>query len=151
MTTIAYRDGVMASDSGCWHGEAVHGWSRKLARAPDGTLYGVTGNASECNTFLEWVDTGCIGPEPKAEKEAGDCSSFCVMIASAGKPIRYRTARGDEVFEAPYLAIGPGAVAAYGAMYAGASAVTAIDAAKEHANGAHGRVQSIRHTDDIDA
>lgn len=145
MTTITYRDGVMASDSGVWHGDACHGWARKLAKGPDGTLYGVTGNAAQCGGYLAWVDAGCVGDQPVADQEANDTSSFCVMVATPGQPIRYRTSRGDEVFDAPYFAIGPGAVAAYGAMFVGADAATTIEAAKEHASGAFGRVQTISH------
>lgn len=144
MTTIAYRDGVMAADSGCWIGDARHGWARKLARGPDGGLYGCAGNAAQVRAFLAWVDAGYVGVRPEPEREKDDGNSFIVLVAAPSGPLRLITARGEEEHEAPYFAIGAGCVAAFGAMFAGATAETAIAAAIEHASGAMGQVQSVR-------
>lgn len=145
MTTIAYRAGVMASDSGAWIGDASHGWAVKLAKGVDGSLHGVSGNAAQCSAYLEWVKSGYRGDEPRADTEPDSRSSFIVLIAPPMGPLRLRTARGDEVYEAPYFSIGAGAPTAYGALFMGATAEQAIEAAKEHASGAFGHVQSIRH------
>lgn len=145
MTTIAYRDGVMASDSGSWMGDACHGWARKLAKGPDGTLYGVSGNAAQCTTFLDWVDAGCIGDAPNAEARDNDVSSFIVLAAPVKGAIRIITSRGDEKYDVPYFSIGAGAATAFGALWAGASAEDAIEATKEHGSNAFGRVQTISH------
>lgn len=147
MTTIAFRDGVMASDSGSWSGDASHGWARKVAQGPDGTLYGTAGNAAECGEFLNWVDGGCVGERPKPETtnvEKNE-SSFIVLIARPGARIGLLTAKGEERYDAPYYAIGIGAPVAFGALFMGATAEQAIEAAKEHGAGAFGRVQSMRH------
>lgn len=143
MTTIAYRDGVMASDSGSWMGDAAFPWARKLARGADGTLYGVAGDAAACQAFLEWVDAGCNGPRPPAEKEDEGRSSYIVLVAPLSGPLRILTYSGHESYDAPYLAIGGGNVGALCAMHAGASAVSAIEAAIAHAPSAIGSVQSI--------
>jgi len=142
LTTIAYRDGIMASDSGSW-GNATHGWAKKLAKGKDGILYGVTGNAAECDAFLSWVNSGYEGEQPVAEKEDENCSSFCVLIAEKDKPIRYRTSRGDETYDAPYYAVGSSV--AWGALYAGSTAIVAIEAAREHGSSCVGKVQTISH------
>ena len=146
MTTIAYRDGIMASDSGSWAGEARHGWARKLARGPDGTLYGCAGNAAQADGFLKWVDAGCQGDHPKADREGQDGreSSFIVLAVTPGGPIRLITARGEECYtDAPYYAIGAASATAFGALFMGATAEQALKAASEHGSGAFGKIKTV--------
>lgn len=145
MTTIAYRDGVMAADSGTWMGDASAPWARKLALGSDGTLYGVAGDAALCQAFIEWVESGCEGDRPEAERVEEDRSSYIVMAVARGGPVRIFTATGHEVYHAPYFAIGGGNVGAMCAMHAGADAVGAIEASIAHAPAAIGPVQSIKH------
>lgn len=148
MTTIAYRNGIMAADSGNWYGSAVHPWTRKVARGPDGTLYGASGNAAECASFMAWVDGGCLGDRPKAKEVGADDearSSFSVLVASPDGCLSLVTARGAELYPgAPYMAIGAGAETAFGALYMGATAEQAVEATIMHGNGAVGPVQSVR-------
>jgi hypothetical protein len=146
MTTIAYRDGVMAADSGSWMGDACHSWANKLAKGPDGTLYGVAGGAPEALGFLDWVNAGA-NPEtmPKAEVMPDGGNSFLVMAVSSGGPVRVIAAKGVETYDAPYFAIGGGSATAFGALWAGASATDAIEATKEHGSSAHGSVRPISH------
>lgn len=143
MTTIAYRDGVMAADSGCWNGDACHGWAEKLAKGPDGTLYGVSGDAAGCEGFLQWVRGGCKGDHPKPEKQGDKDSAFIVLIARPGEKLALLTCGGEERYAAPYFAIGAGAPAAFGALFMGATAKLAIKAAKTHGYGAFGKVRTI--------
>lgn len=145
MTTIAYKQGIMASDSGAWAGNAHSNWARKIAIGPDGTLYGTAGNAAECRAFLDWVWSGAKGDHPKPREMDDDCrSSFIVLVAKHGQPIELITAFGSEAHhEAPYFAIGAGAVGALCAMRVGASACEAIQAAIAHADGASGPVRYL--------
>ncbi len=149
MTTIAYRSGIMAADSGSWAGEASHGWANKLARGPDGILYGVAGNAPECMGFLEWVRGGYVGVQPRPRPQEKDESSFIILAVAPAGQIRVISAHGEERYDAPYYAIGAGAQVAFGALFCGASAEDAIEAAKEHGTGAFGPVRSIAHAHDI--
>lgn len=145
MTTIAYRDGVMAADSGSWQGDACHGWAVKLARGNDGALYGVAGNAPEAMAFLAWVNSGYRGEQPKAEALPDGGNAFIVMAVSPDGPVRLIAARGEETYHVPYFAIGAGSATAFGALHAGASAASAIEATKEHGQGAFGAVRTISH------
>lgn len=146
MTTIAYRDGVMAADSGSWAGDASHGWADKLARAEDGTLYGIAGDAAEAEGFLSWVRGGRNGEPPKPTYDADKKnSSFIVLVARPGDRIGLISGGGEERYDAPYYAVGAGAPAAFGALFMGATAAQAIDAAKEHGIGAFGKVRTITH------
>ncbi|MFD1944729.1 hypothetical protein [Paradevosia shaoguanensis] len=148
MTTIAYRDGIMAADSGSWMGDACHGWADKLAQGPDGTLYGAAGHAPEAMAFLEWVRAGADpATMPKPEAVGDDGNSFIVLAVSPGGPVRLIAAKGVEAYDAPYFAIGGGSATAFGALWAGASAVEAIEATKEHGSSAFGRVRAISHGD----
>lgn len=147
MTTIAYRDGVMAADSGVWFGDGLAPWARKIVRDAEGTLYGVAGNAGQASDFIEWVLAGSVGEPPAAEKQDDGVSSFIVMKVTRGGPVRILTAYGCEVYAAPYFSIGAGNVAALGAMFCGASAQRAIEAAIAHASGAIGPVQFMGHDD----
>ncbi|MCJ2084608.1 hypothetical protein MKK88_01175 [Methylobacterium sp. E-005] len=144
MTTIAYRDGVMAADTGAKFGDAKHPWAQKLARGPDGTLYGASGTASEWETFLEWVRGGCKGDHPQPRDCNGD-NSFVVLCVAPNGPVETITAFGRERFEPPYYALGYDACVAFGAMHAGACAEDAVEAAIVHGTGTFGAVTVIRH------
>lgn len=145
MTTIAYRDGIMASDSGCWLGDASHGWARKLAIGPDGTLYGGMGDAAEVRAYLAWVDDGCLDNEPTPRRVGDGQSSFSIMRVRPNGPVELTTSEGFESYPAPYFAAGSGAEVAFGALFMGATAEQAIEAAKEHGPGTFGRVLAVRH------
>lgn len=144
MTTIAYRNGVMASDSGVWVGDCNYPWARKVARGKDGTLYGVAGNAAQAHAFLDAVDEGQELPKAVEDKQGN--SSFSVLVARPGaKGVEIIRWDGVEKYPgAEYFALGAGACCALGAMYCGASAEQAITAAIAHAEGAVGPVQAMR-------
>ncbi len=145
MTVIAYRNGVMAADTSAWENKTVHRWSRKILRAVDGTLYGTYGTCSEGQRYLRWVDGGCVGDEPMPRDMGDDAGSFGVMIARSDMPLQLLILPyGREDFDAPYYAVGGGADVAWGALFAGADAETAVRAAIEHSDAARGDVQVIR-------
>lgn len=144
MTTIAYRDGMMAADSGCWIGSAHHTWTRKVALAPDGSLWGATGNAAECAALIRWAETG-EGEMPSPRQVSEGNSSFHALTVSPLGGVRLLTAHGfEEMPGAPYFAIGAGGEAAFGALYMGATAEQAVAAAIAHASGASAPVQVVR-------
>lgn len=144
MTTVAYRDGVMASDSGAWVSGATVTGVVKVARGSDGTLHGVSGLAGPCCSYIEWVrNDGRAEYMPRPLPRNDEEGTFIALVAAEGKPLVVRTARGDEFYDMPYLSIGSGAVGALCAMHAGATATDAIEAAIAHAEGAIGPVQWV--------
>ena len=149
MTVIAYRDGVMAADSGSWDQcDVQHSWTRKIARGPDGTLYGVAGNAPEGMAFLAWVDNGCKGdwPEPRITDPAlGNCSFIVLRCRPDCDPDMITGCGVETFFGAPYMAVGAAREAALGALHAGASAASAVLASVEHSAHARGPVRTISH------
>ena len=141
MTTIAYRDGVMAADTGVWMGGACLTGAVKIAKGADGCLHGVAGHAGACCDYLEWVKNGERGdaPQPERANEESTFIALCVNVQAG--TIRLLTAYGVEHLDGvPYVSIGSGAAAALGAMFAGADAEQAIRAAMAHTEGARGDV-----------
>jgi hypothetical protein len=150
MTVITYRAGVLAADSGNFQGCVIQSGANKVARAPDGTLHGATGNAADASTYLAWVRSGCVGDAPaiRRTKEAESEAAFHVLRVRPNGAPELLTAYGIEIFEdVPYLAFGAASEAALGALYAGATAVQAVEAAIAHSQWAHGPVRSVRHED----
>ncbi len=143
MTVIAYRDGVMASDTASYFGNIVSPRVRKLARGNDGVLYGVCGDGAASDAFLAWVKGGYQGPRPDPVKASDDGSNFEILIAERGKPLRMRHYDGESVFYGDYMAIGSGQPVALGALFSGSSAVMACQAAIAHYSHCGGQVETI--------
>jgi ATP-dependent HslUV protease subunit HslV len=147
MTTLAYRDQILAADSGAWVGNVMHRTSAKLAKDSLGRLHGVVGNAGEATTYLNWVRSGMEGPPPMPKEidPKDSTSSFIALIIELDGTIYMHTAGGqEEHIDAPYFALGSGSEFAMGAMYAGGSAETAVHAAAAHSNYAATPIVTMR-------
>jgi hypothetical protein len=144
MTTIAYRDGVLAADTGV----ATEGGSRvgsmvKIVRGPTGNLGGASGTAGYSEAFKRWVLGGEQEPPPEPKSEERYFDKGAVFHAD-GK-IDIHEPGGRFIVAAPYYAFGSGSPEALGAMFAGADAETAVRAAIAHDTGTHGSVTVLRH------
>jgi ATP-dependent protease HslVU (ClpYQ) peptidase subunit len=121
MTTIAYRDGVLASDSLVTLGSTkVHGSYQKIRRMGN-HLVGTAGSMSACQDFVDWIKSNDedLAP-PKGEYNA-------LIIDPKG---RVREIENGSMLPVPknakFFAIGSGASYALAAMFAGASATEAV-------------------------
>lgn len=130
MTTVAFRNGVIAADTSMTVGDARVGRMRKVVRAPNGDLAGASGSASFAHAFREWVKNGGDGPAPEAKSDQHYFDRG--FIARRNGAIEVFEPGGSFLVEAEYYAIGSGAAEARGAMFAGADAVTAVRAAMAH-------------------
>lgn len=124
MTTIAYRDGVLAADtlelaSGC----SVIGYGRKIWRLEDGTLVASIGEAPMGDAVKHWLEHGQEGEAPTMAGEAMVIFPDGHMEAFSGEN------RQRNYPTAPFYAWGSGADVALGAMHMGATAVQAVEAA----------------------
>lgn len=148
MTTIAYKAGVMAADSGSWFSNVVYRGAIKIARGHDGSLHGISGNAADAEEYLRWVNAGMVGDPPKpapTNREEGRSAFLALVAPSTGDVVRVWSAYGWEDHHAvPFIAIGAGAEMAIGAMAAGASAERAVEIAAEHSGYAALPVRTIR-------
>lgn len=126
MTTIAYRDGVMAADSRAYAGfNTVLGTKMKIRRCANGTLIGCSTNqVGLSEALLTWVEAGADVdatprcPEPK----------FALLVVQPDGKAFYAHDSFNLTgpISADFFAIGSGEGLAQGAMHHGASAEEAV-------------------------
>lgn len=143
MTTIAYRDGVLAADSRATAGDNIIGDIDKIARNVAGDLAGAAGLASYNYAFLEWFRNGEHGEPPKGSKDDGNYDRGAIFRAN-GRIDIYEPS-GQHATSGPYYALGSGRPEALGAMFTGADAATAVRAAIAHDINTGGTVTVLRH------
>lgn len=133
MSVVAVRDGVMAADTiGVY--SSLKYRSTKLYRRGD-TIIGVAGNTADSDAFVEWYFAGAdLSAIPTPHNRAGEGREVD-FVALVLTPDGFE--HWDEFYSRDadigkrndFMAIGKGAEAAMGAMYMGAGAVQAIEAA----------------------
>lgn len=137
MTTIAYKDGVLAADSRCTDGNTIiPAKMRKLHELPDGSIYTFTGSASEGMGMLQAILNHEVQPVWKVG------STIAVRVFPTGKVHIFE---GTTWFEmtARLASWGSGSDFAYGAMMVGASATEAVKAAIKLDKNSGGPVRTI--------
>jgi ATP-dependent protease HslVU (ClpYQ) peptidase subunit len=122
MTIIVYRDGVMAADTAsfvCGGDVRIPGATKKIHRLADGGIFGGAGKSFALQTVREWLNGDRKGTIPAGN----DATAVWVRPDDSVAVID-----GDyvEEFKGPFFAVGSGAAAALGAMYAGATATEAV-------------------------
>jgi len=136
VTTIAYRDGVMAGDSGSTSGETVDGSYRKTFKH-EGRLYGMTGRVADAAVFKEWVKKGRKG-------KPGISDLQVIEIRADGKVLFWEGDRPPFIYKSPCVAIGTGSDIALGAMLVGANAKQALKAARKANVYTIGKIRTIK-------
>lgn len=141
MTTIAFRDGIIASDGLATYGDSkVPADMRKLFCLTDGSVAGVSGSEGLWRRVLAWIESDRVEPQPSAT----DDNRYTVAVL---KP------NGDvEIFEDGYhfiepsdfMAYGSGQAAALGALHAGCSAEEAVRIATLVDKNSGGTVRAIK-------
>lgn len=142
MTTIAYRSGVMAADTGMSSGGGRVGFTQKIARTLDGHLVAAAGSAAYAHAFKQWALGGEVGDPPKAKSDGNYCDRGLIVRATG--QIEVYEEGGMFPVEASYVAMGSGAAEARGAMFCGATAEQAVRAAIEHDDGTFGDITVLR-------
>jgi ATP-dependent protease HslVU (ClpYQ) peptidase subunit len=161
MTTVTYRDGVMASDSKSSSGNTYDGnvvkirkviliedlsWVERLVfrKEPKEVpmLVGYAGAVADC---LDYIDTLFFGmPQSKQSYEAN-----VLAITGDGQITLYdgTSLRGVEI-HSDYASIGSGSEIALGAMFVGANAMEAVEAAIHLDNTSGGDIQVVTFDDE---
>lgn len=127
MTTIAYRDGIMASDTRAFSGYSLPiGQKRKIHRLQNGGLVGVSTNrAGIAEVLVEWVRAGA---DLKDSPQMGE-KKFSILWVKPGGGVFY--ANDEFAFTGPltgrFWAIGSGDGIALGIMAMGGSAKKAVE------------------------
>ena len=123
MTTLAYRDGVIAGDSLTWDGNTCNGMIKKCGVMADGSLWGYAGTVAYLDKIRLWL--ACpLGDPP-------ECKDSELLIVLRDGRVRSWEAEAWCDIEAPFRALGSGADVARGAMAMGASAEQAVKIAAD--------------------
>ena len=143
MTTIAYRDGVLAADSQVSRCGNDSGRTTKL-RKVGGLVVGGCGTTSLCQRFIGWIAAGMQGHPPTLQ--IGDSSACVMAIMPNGTIVEWNGDHPPDIVRAEFAAWGSGADVALGAMAFGATAAEAVEAAAtlDHATGGPITVLSVR-------
>lgn len=142
MTVIAYRQGIMASDSATGVGDMAIGTCRKIVRSSTGFIAGACGDAGEGSRFLEWVLEG--GPDFQKHFVPHDHDFGGLFVSPDGTVRRLGLKGAPYIIEAPFHAMGIGREVAMGAMAAGATAERAVEIAIQYMDGCGGPVQMVK-------
>lgn len=146
MTTIAYRDGIIAADSWATYGEegsARRHTCKKLFRktVTQGkksfdVIIATAGESSPGMVFVDWYGTG--KPVPDLFLHIG--GDFTCLVLTPQGLFEYDVyCRGEQVMD-DFYAVGSGAKVALGAMAAGKSAIEAVRIATRYDPYTGGRI-----------
>lgn len=128
MTTIAVKDGVMATDSQLTSSYIHPHNDTKVKRIGD-ALLGFSGTAAACEAFEKWFRKGA-----KPSKFPDICSDQdmgCAVLALTARGIALYHLSGHPVKVGKMAALGSGQDFAMGAMLAGADAKEAVKVASK--------------------
>lgn len=139
MTTIAYKDGVLAGDTRVSDDDGFV-WSdnfRKVFKLKTGCLFGASGDTEGGEILLRALRKGITLP---ALPDGAEINAILVLpdrsihVTEGGVWIRWPE---------PFVALGSGKKAAMGAMRTGANAVQAVEAGIACDCNSGGRVQAV--------
>lgn len=125
MTTIAYRDGVLAADTLATSNDVRDDYGPKIWRVGR-LLVGASGSRPLCLRFRDWVANGMGGESPFY----GDNKGNGIVIAPDS--VVAWSESGSWPVAAPFYSLGSGYQLAMGAMEMGATAEQAVAASIKH-------------------
>jgi hypothetical protein len=148
VTTIAYKDGIMAADAQISANGFVHSSALKIVRNARGDLCGASGNQGFMVRFLSWFEKGEKGEPPSAQDKD---EHYDVIIIRARKPHQALTINQTTLcpISGEFYAIGSGRSFALGAMMAGADAMFAVQIACKMDNYSGGDIVALSHKGDL--
>ncbi len=128
MTTICYRNGILAADSRITTSDEsagdYMGKCAKLIRLPD-CIVGLQGESSPGVAFLNWYRTGMKDMEMRAHILASGADFTAVVLTKHGLFVWDCWMQPERMCD-EFYAVGSGTKAALGALHMGASAVKAV-------------------------
>lgn len=132
MTTICYRDGVLAADTRGTDDDYHPGIYRcnKLFRV-NGDVVATAGDDTEGMIFVDWYGSKKLGkrPKPPSRLVDGEADFLCLVLTKDGVFWYDKWCRANPVQD-EFYAVGSGAPYAMGAMAHGAGALEAVETAK---------------------
>lgn len=141
MTTVAYRDGVLAADTLTTSGQSHRAGSVVKAFRVGGLLVAWAGALPKGQGFVDWLRCGAVGEPPDLGADSGAAEALIVMPDDL---LLRATQFGWERWRAPYTTIGTGSDYAEGAMAFGATSPEAVAAALAHECLSGGEITVLR-------
>lgn len=143
MTTLAYKDGILACDSRITIDGKVMGNAVKGGVFGD-YLVGVAGDFVTIPAIMDWVKNGIKKAPPKFPKGT---EFICLLINRKGAITIYENDFKPMHMDDKVFATGSGSAHAYGAMHVGATAKDAVIAAAAYDGNTGGRVRTFQFED----
>lgn len=141
MTTIAFRNGIMAADTSTYIHEGnlrmPSDRSTKLRRLSDGSVVGAAGVRRQISDFVAWYEKGQDGPRPSI-----DLATIIHCFPDGRVSVYDGSYDERDVTNCEFYACGSGAMAALAAMSMGASAEQAVKVAMLYDPWTGGEVQT---------
>lgn len=122
MTTIVYRDGILAADSLVTDRGARCFTVTKIGRI-NGSLWGAAGSLDGMQAFMDWARNGA--PQDRMPRLGEEFEG--VNVTPDGSILWYGQSLSPARMHAPYVAIGSGFRIALGALWMGATAKQAVE------------------------
>jgi hypothetical protein len=142
MTTVVYRDGVMAGDTAVFDRGVYCGQVTKIFKSPAGSLAAVAGCLGDSVAMKEWVEERhALGAPP----EFGDDDSEGLLVEPDGSVFWIGPKQKRIKVDGPFHAIGSGFRIAIGALHAGADAVRAVEIAADVDNHTRRPIVYVNH------
>jgi ATP-dependent protease HslVU (ClpYQ) peptidase subunit len=146
LTTIAYRDGILAADSQVTWGPTVMPCKlKKISKLPNGALFGFCGSL-ELGEIMRrhLIDIGSVeGGGVLEDRRDLDKENFEGVIIQPDGVTLFFENRSWIRLSVPYLAMGSGKEHAYGALDVGASAKQAVKTATKLDPNTGGKIISL--------
>jgi hypothetical protein len=147
VTTVAYRDGVLATDSRGVSGDIIaDNHCQKLFVMQDGSLVAAAGNYSLIWAFVNWMYEGDEKVDRPEVRERD--TAVIIHLDAAGRLWEFE-GHDWAPCVAPFYAWGSGAMAALAAMHLGATAEEAVLTAIQVDPNSGGAVQAKRLVDSV--
>ena len=139
MTIIAYRDGVLASDSLIVECDTAWAHTKKIIKTSEGYLAGACGDLSFLREFLDWVQL-----EDRYQYKAPKFSDANqALIVQSKQIVHFYCGKNPTLLSVKYIAIGNGCDIALGAFWKGANAHQAVEAAIAHNVNCGGNIDTL--------
>ncbi len=122
LTTIAYKDGVLAADTRMTYGDGSTVRVKKIFQLSDGSLFGVAGESPWVERMREWAISGF----PKKRRWSKEAEVEAMHIKTDGSIWLVHNDLNLDKVEEKYYAIGSGGAYAIGAMDCGKGAAAAV-------------------------
>lgn len=130
MTTIAFRDGVMATDSLITGNAIRRGAGAKLVRLRDGSLAGFCGGCGLPSVIVPYIEAMIAGETDWTKRpNIPDDQVWGIVARPDGCVLHFASDLALFEVAAPFHAQGSGNEIAMGAMAMGASAIRAVEIA----------------------